>query len=385
MLKFSLVDITNNFQVITPIPIDLKGVTKAELTMSTFESYQLKMSINSNIGANIYKNLISNPEIGLKMETSETTLIFVRYDQTAGNFGEYDLTFLSYSTRLTSNFPQVANSVIATSNLSTFIDNLGSDEFVFELISSDPTLNFEVPQFSNLEVLKDVADGSFSWREFGLVNVGGVNKVKIQIGTFENQPLNTKFKARQSYFDDPEDLNTLLINDVKINFRGELITHLNMIGDIGGGTSSSLSLKFDDSDISADYINPLFPIVKKTKNGVTKYFVENRNARVNLKRDYYKTDTLSLNSNNEDESGGIQIDSFSAKKRMYAKSVDYLKRVEPSFYPVFDCTAKKVILPGEKINYKYKEIIDGEEIFNFNFDDVLRSVTYDLLLIRTTA
>ena len=152
--------------------------------------------------------------------------------------------------------------------------------------------------------------------------------------------------------------------------------------------NDNLSINFDDSDINASYIDPAFPIVKLTNPsypGEFKFFVVNNEARLQTKKNVYKTEVFELDSTSEDENGTAQIQTGNAKERMYRKAVQVLKQNTSSFYPKFDFTAKRVILPGEKVNFKYKEIIDNEEIFNFNQTELLRDLNYNLLDISQTA
>lgn len=390
MLKFSIVDLTDvgNYKVISPVPLDSQGITKADLKMDLYNPYQLNLIINKNIGGSLFKKLVYDTSTGLKMETKNQTLLFRKDDQTAKEFGVYDVSFLSYSSELTQNYPTVANRTVVEP-LSSFLNKIAPDEFVFELISPNRNLTFNTNQASNLFNLKEVVNGSFSWRETGLVDTGGgIMKTKIEIGTFETRTPPKIYRAYNTEFDDPANLDDLLITNFQVNFTGRFITHLNVVGNVGGGVNSNLSINFDDSDINASYIDPAFPIVKLTNPsypGEFKFFVVNNEARLQTKKNVYKTEVFELDSNSEDENGTAQIQTGNAKERMYRKAVQVLKQNTSSFYPKFDFTAKRVILPGEKVNFKYKEIIDNEEIFNFNQTELLRDLNYNLLDISQTA
>jgi hypothetical protein len=298
--------------------------------MDLYEPYQLKATINQNSGQ-IFKKLINDPESGLKLETEYYTFVFIKDDQKAKTFGEYSLTFLSHSTMLSYSYPDLANEVI-NDNISNILNNLDND-FVFEVIGNDFEKNFNTGQKSNLDILKEVASGSASWREVGLVDINNTKKTKIQVGNFSGQKVNNRHRAYLPIVDDPSNLDDIIINDIKVNFNGRLTTHVNIIGNTGGGSSKNNIITFNKNDLNASYIDPGFPLVEITSplSNKTKIFVEDSRAASQLKQNYYTTEVTRLTSSSQDL-GGNSIDKEKAKN---SETLSFMRKLKEDLSMAF--------------------------------------------------
>lgn len=392
MLKVSLVNPYKSWNKIKPLKLE-GGFNNFELSMDINGAYELKTVLNTS--SEIYDELRNNFDYGLIIETQDVTLGFIkaRDPQFDGVKGVATITFYSSVWKLKYSEPLQQNQTYNGSAIN-FINSIDS-EFVWLPISKDKNIVFSSGVASNFDMLKSVLDlSNWIYRDNGMIFDGVNYKPSIVYGDprdFDNYFGTIKANNTTS-LDNPFDTDFILITDLKLNYSGEVFTHLRVFGDVGqGGASNNSAVSL--SNPFASYINPEFPLVQINN----KYYIQNTKIASQRYWNTYTTQVFTLTSNTYNPTANQVLDvnnptetnqllsTSDAESYIYNKGVQFLKEHQEATNYTFSFAFKKILLPMQKISISYKETQETfsgiKTIYDIQTSQILRNLRYDNLTI----
>jgi hypothetical protein len=395
MFKLSLVTCFKEdvqFKHIMPLKLNRQGITNPIITQFDFGSpYELKLDINVNSPA--WQFFQDSKDYGIRLKTNHLDLVFTLFDRKKVINGVQKLIFMSSSFKLKFSQPLIHDLIYNGSGQQ--LVNRIDDNFVWTLVSGDRNINITTGLNNNLENLKQICDaaGTWTWLDGGIVEVNpGVFKTEILYGELNDigkirensDPRFTPFRARKrNLLDNFLDLNECLIEYINENDSGEEFSHLFAIGDVGSGAALNDRIEFEESDISADWVNPQYPLVKVYNSFLQKDDIFVFNSFNTLDHKAFATKSFSLLGNSQTIDLLTVITKEDGKKRIYNQAVSYIKENANKRNITCGVALKRLALPGTLIYVQYKETIRLSKIEKIVVNNIkqvypLRGKTFDL-------
>jgi hypothetical protein len=378
MLKLSLInpyDPSLNHRVLGDINFDTNSTI--DLTLSQLalnQPYKLDITFNSDFP--YYNDIVSNPKFNsLKIQTDYVNLGFIMADgkRRVGLQNSYTLFSSSQKLARLISYPDQAY----TGSLSGFLANLSQD-FVYTSISTEPnTFTIETAFKNDLELLTEAVTrvDFFAWRENGLIDVGGgVLKPQILYGNF-GADINTYYNAspatrkecqpleayKTTSVDDSFNANVLQIDDIVENFAFNYYNRLFIFSDTGQGMALNSRLNVIPNTVDSVLgvtVNPQFPLFPIVKNGVTYYYLQV--PGVSTEPIQEKALIYSSSSNTENSGGSLLVTPASSAQRAYQDGINYARsQITNNYYSITEGSLKRICLPGNTANIRYKEDVEG--------------------------
>lgn len=358
--------INRNFEILRPIITNSGGLLDAFLTMDLNGAYELKLKISTELA--VYDQLTKS-NFGVRLQTEDLDLCFFKGKNPDTNLqtGTVELTYFSASYLLKYSQRILQENQLYKGSAFNLLQNLHPD-FEFELLGSDKFIEQNTGILNNFAILEDTCKsaGGWSWREQGITQN---NKTKILIGDFNN--ITQKYKARNWFFDDPFDSDTIQIKGIKQIKSGESISHLLIFSDSGKGSENQTIMFLNQ--LNANYILPDFPLVNKGKQirGQIAYYIFDQNNKLGF--DKFET---------------FVVQNAVSPQEIYNKGVAYIKSKKDDEIYEFDFGFPKIILPGEKVDIEYLYKItnlDGTKrtLFDIKDTQTFRKLNFDLSKLKT--
>jgi len=369
MLKFYIIRPYTSLDPIQEISSVYSGISEASLEVALNSAYKLEFKIQPD---NELYPYFKQENIGLRIVSDDFDVAFIKERQPTKQLsqGQIQLGFFSHIWRLKYSEPLQAGKTY-NGGAAEFLSGI-DPMFEWVLIGENRQVEYQTPTNDNWEILNDFCDQfSYNFRDNGVVN----GKTQIVIGNMKQIELAPRYK--EFVADIPP--STIPINGVKpsnprVDYSGEVITHLLVIGDTGQGDAKNSRVTLNNTQ--ENFYNPEFPVIQK--NGV--FYIINGGVDTTIEK--YATNTFTL-SDNTQGSASQDIDVNTAKKTIYNKGVSYLRSKSFIVTPRFEVDVP-LTYAGNKVRLRYIELQtmpDGRVVETFNFDeyDFLRSIKYDNL------
>jgi hypothetical protein len=355
-------------EIIRPIITNGGGFLSADLEMDFGGAYTLTIDISADLP--IYSTL-KDSNFGIRLIDGEINLAFYKGKTPTVNTvtGVITLTYYSSSWLLRYSQRLLTENELYKGSAFDLIKNLNPN-FVFELIGNDQYIELNTGVLNNLAVLEDVCKAAkgWNWRDQGVANIDGVNMTKIIIGDYNK--VQAKYRATNSFIDDPFENEIIKINSIKQTLTGDAISHLLIISDTGQGSESSTIIFPNEKN--ASYVIDDYPLVDEGKviRGQKSFYINDANNKIGFK----KFETL------------VVQNAVSAQE-LYQKGVAYIKSKQDSSIFEYELGFPKIVLPGEKVKVTYRDYLQtmtGEIYKIYDLEDTLtlRQLKFDLSKLK---
>ncbi len=371
-MSFTLSTIDSKLSKIRPLLVETGGITDVQLSMDLGGAYELKLNITPSLGTGF--DYLKQGSWDIRLTTDygvDIAFTKNRQPQIDRQTGLTELSFYSYLWNLKYSQRLVPFNLEYDGSANDIVKYLNTTKIIFQCISDDRSIKFNTGVVDNLKLLEDICKSAGGWtfREYGIINQNGIDKVLIQYGDFSVLP--TLYRANNiSKSDDPFDDVSIKINSLKNNYSGDSVNYLMVLGDTGNGSDSSTVFYLNDN--AGQFVQPTFPLVDKGQE------INNQTA-------YYIQDTLADPTTNKFET--FVVSPCSSLKQLYYEGISHLKKQRDKNAYSFDFTFPRIVLPGEKVRvqYKYNQLeVDGTErlLFNIDEDYTLRALKFDLAKLK---
>jgi hypothetical protein len=379
---------------IRPIPLNTGGVSTLQLESYTDACHKLTIVIYPKLGS-VYDFYFNNTDEGIRLihkmpDGYNLDLVFVENNEERKLManGELHMVFYSDLWRLKSE-DNPNESTVITGKLKDILPTI-SPNFIFQpafSLDGEIFVTLTIGEIDSFDMFGDIIGASMSlingqiisFRQIGVINIGGVEKSLVQYGTLKNLPAIAD--ATNSYRILNNDDKTIGLDTPDVSYVGKPFTLVKPMLKMSGGSITSSNVYITDSSFAT---NPAYPLVLSPRlhqNSQKWYFV--RNTAIVSKAEKYKRLIIDFSPNAQDINN--QITNYtSAQQYLYKQAIAFLQS-QSSNLPILNFSVMeipRIYLSGSNVNLHYvdtsKEVDGIRKPINYQGIKYLTDLKYDL-------
>jgi hypothetical protein len=384
-MKFSICD--SDYNIIRPIDLDRRGITKLLFKSSTNKPNELTFEFNQNLGG-LYDYLLNKEDVLVRLDFDDINLAFYKSKDSIKKTGQGNIqaNLVSTSYLLSTNRPYIPVNGINFAVLQDSFQNLVTQtdpNFEYLFLGEDKTdLILQRGLLTNYQIINELCDQTqYSWRDDGIIYKGGRWRPQILIGDFEKieslgviNKYKTQYAININNYANKVDPNYNIIVEPPIINKTESYSLCLPYGTSNSGLNSN-TVFLPNQNFS--WIDQKYPLTVVDGN----VYILNSNYKPQRERILYQPISLAVNSQNGAELTNLLTDE-QVYKYIYNKALSEFKRKISAQNFTFKIVFQNLFLAGNKIKIKYREYSKqkGKTVTSLKIEttQTYNEVTFDL-------